>query len=459
VPTPTPINTSPVTSKTTTTATPKKPLRSARRLLLIFSATFLLTSGYLYLTDTRASAHHYLAPPLLRHLFPDAEDAHAAGTSILRTLHRYGLSPRDRTSTDASGLLSVSVFGHSIANPIGISAGLDKHGDIPDALLMLGPGIVEIGGITPLPQEGNPKPRVWRVPSQKALINRYGLNSEGAEAVARKLQRRVREFARRRYGRGDWEGEEAVLDGAAGVPPGSLTEGRLLAVQIAKNKATPESDLAAVRRDYVACVQHLGRYADIIVVNVSSPNTPGLRELQGAAPLREILAGVVGACRAVKRTAPPRVMVKVSPDEAGDAQVRDICAAVWATGADGVIVANTTNARPAPVPAGLALSDPERAAVARPGGYSGPQLFANTLRLVRRYREALDQRGGGASALPAAGERKVIFASGGIADGRQAAQVLQAGASVAMVYTALAYSGVGLVTQMKREMVEALQQS
>ena len=168
-------------------------------------------------------------------------------------------------------------------NPIGTSAGIDKHADIPDPLLALGPSIIEIGGATPYPQDGNPKPRgrvtlhcrrlssdsdqVFRMPSQNALINRYGLNSEGADHVAMRLQERVRKFA---YAHGfgmDGLAEQRVLDGEAGVPPGSLVEGKLMAVQVAKNKFTPDEDLEAVTRDYVYCVEALARYADIIVVN------------------------------------------------------------------------------------------------------------------------------------------------------------------------------------------------
>ena len=124
-----------------------------------------------------------------------------------------------------------------------------------------------MGGATPYPQDGNPKPRVFRLPSQKALINRYGLNSEGADNMAMRLRQRLREFC---YANGfgiDEEAEQRVLDGEAGVPPGSLTKGKLMAVQVAKNKFTPDEDLEAVKQDYVYCVEALARYADILVVN------------------------------------------------------------------------------------------------------------------------------------------------------------------------------------------------
>ena len=291
--------------------------------------------------------------------------------------------------------------------------------------------MVEVGGVTPHPQDGNPLPRVFRLPSQKGLINRYGLNSEGADAVAMRLQQRVREFA---YAHGyglDAAAEQAVLDGAAGVPPGSLQQGRLLAVQVAKNKTTPDADIAAVRDDYVYCVDALGKYADIVVVNVSSPNTPGLRDMQRVAPLTAILTGVVEAAARAERRGRPTVMVKVSPDEDSDEQVMGVCAAVLQAGVDGVIVGNTTTRRPDPV-AGSILSASEKQLVLEKGGYSGPQLFDRTVNLVRKYRDLLDR---GTLALDR--PRKEIFATGGITNGKQVLEVLNAGASVGMVYTAL----------------------
>lgn len=339
-----------------------------------------------------------------------------------------------------------------MANPIGISGGLDKHAEIPDALFDLGPAIVEVGGTTPLPQDGNPKPRVFRVPSQNAMINRYGLNSKGADHMAAVLKQRVREFA---YARGfglHEQAEQRVLDGEAGVPPGSLVPGKLLAVQVAKNKLTPDNDIEAIKRDYVYCVDRLAKYADILVVNVSSPNTPGLRDLQATAPLTAILKAVVGAAKSVDRKTKPFVMVKVSPDEDSDAQVSGICEAVWQSGVDGVIVGNTTNRRP--LPKGFVLPPKEQDTLKETGGYSGPQLFDRMIALVSRYRALLDQGPSDAAKSSAAvrSAPKVIFASGGITNGKQALAALNAGASVAMMYTAITYGGVGTVTRVKQEM-------
>jgi len=416
--------------------------------------------GYYYATDTRASLlHQYIIPPLIRTVFPDAEDAHHVGVDLLKATYSFGLHPRERQLDN--GDLAVKVFGHTLSNPIGISAGLDKDAEIPDALFALGAGVVEVGGCTPLPQEGNPKPRVFRIPAVEGLINRYGLNSRGADAMAARLRERLRVFARR------WGlTEEEVLAGdeVTGVPVGSLQPGRLLCVQVAKNKKTDEKDVAAVVRDYVACVQRLAPYADVLVVNVSSPNTPGLRDLQASGPLTDLLGAVVDeAGRATVgaglRKERPRVMVKVSPDEDDEAQMEGVVRAVWASGVDGVIVGNTTKRRDV-VPQGVKLTSKETKNLAEEGGFSGPAMFDRTLALVGRYRKMLDGHSlhQGESETVAVeqkkgtDEQKVIFATGGITTGEQALKVLNAGASVAMVYTGMVYGGSGTVTRMKNEM-------
>ena len=499
-------------------------------LVLFFAA------GYFYITDTRASVHQYLVTPALRILHTDPEEAHHAGIRYIKALYDFNLHPRERSKRDEEvGDLTVEVFGHVLNNPIGTSAGIDKDAQIPSALLALGPAIVEVGGATPHPQVGNPKPRVFRIPSQNALINRYGLNSEGAEYMAMQLRERVREFA---YDNGfglEPESERQVLDGEAEVPPGSLMPGRLLAVQVAKNKTTPDNDINAIANDFVFCVDHLAKYADILVVNVSSPNTPGLRDLQANAPLTAILSAVVDAAKSCPRKTKPAVMVKVSPDEDNDSQIEGICSAVWASGVDGVIVGNTTKKRPESIPKGYVMPARDEQLLAETGGYSGPQMFERTLNLVKKYREKLDQgsrddapqaSSSGLTSPPAptsaSGElepnpadvstqrdvqrlkpqtveadkesqqpliklperlkstespekstpsapapssqasnvdQKVIFATGGITNGEQCLQILNAGASVCQVYTAMMYGGVGTVTRMKKEMREAMKQA
>lgn len=545
-----------------------------------YGTTLVLGLGiiFVYVTDTRASVHRYVVIPALRYVYRDPEDAHHAGNHFLKSLWDFGLHPRERSDPDKKKDLEVEVFGHILRNPIATSAGIDKHADIPDPLFAIGPSIIEIGGTTPLAQSGNPKPRVFRLTSQNALINRYGLNSEGADHVAMRLRNRVRKFAHSLGLGHDEIAEKAVLDGIAGVPPGSLTSGKLLAINIAKNKTTPEDDVEAVTNDYIYCVDKLGPYADILVVNVSSPNTPGLRSLQQSDKLEKILTGVVKAAHSVERRERPKVMVKVSPDEDTEAQISGICEAVWASGVDGVIVGNTTNRRPEKLPHLQDFSPLEQQHLLETGGFSGPHLFDRTVSLVKKYRKLLTEkpvdtkppeRTRGAleaeaerikasikvstgvappetsdpvtvsvdtgvipaeniaekpdsekaplinlptdryfdapqaeqdklkdinelastppakhdeerdqlraiqealDRLPPRSERdakdnpeeqthldlidqpKVIFATGGITNGKQALEVLNAGANVAMVYTALVYGGVGTISRIKDEM-------
>lgn len=438
-------------------ANPSKPLQSllgGRTTLYTALALLLASSTYFYTTDTRASIHSWLIAPSLRLLIPDAEAGHAFGISALKNAYRLGLHPRERATTSPSTTdptLTTEILDHPLQSPIAISAGLDKHGEAIAPLFALGPAIVEIGGVTPLPQPGNSVPRVWRIPSHGAIVNRYGLNSVGADAVALNLRSRVRAHADALgYGVGG-EAEARVLNDGA-VPPGSLEKGKMLAVQIAKNKNTRDGDSAAVVGDYVTCVEKLGRYADIIVVNVSSPNTPGLRSLQKLEPLTNILGAVVDACGKVERRTKPRVMVKVSPDEDTERDIQGICQAVWRSGVDGVIVANTTRSRPVPASPIKSLTKRESKNLQETGGYSGPALFPKTVSLVKQYRRMLDLP------LKAQGDAtpKVIFASGGITTGRDALEVLNAGAGVAMCYTGLSMRGSGFVTELKGAMREEI---
>lgn len=376
-------------------STSEKSRSSPSRLLDFFYGTtivFGLGIIYFYITDTRASAHRYIAIPVLRFIYGDPEDAHHAGNHILKALWDFKIHPRERGDPDQRKDLEVEVFGQPIRNPIATSAGIDKQAEIPDALFEIGPAIIEIGGTTPMPQTGNDKPRVFRLTSQQAMINRYGLNSEGADYVAMRLRNRVRKFAHTLGLGQDDIAEQAVLDGIAGVPPGSLIPGKLLAVNIAKNKFTPESDVDAVTSDYVYCVETLGPYADILVVNVSSPNTPGLRSLQEGDKLTQILSGVVKAAHGVERRTRPFVMVKVSPDEDSDEQIAGICDAVWASGVDGVVVGNTTNRRPKSLPHLKDLSPLEEQNMLEKGGFSGPHLFDQVLALVKKYRKHLAEK-------------------------------------------------------------------
>ncbi|KAK7981464.1 dihydroorotate dehydrogenase [Apiospora saccharicola] len=487
--------TSPTPAASSTSSSYSAPRRAsygAFRAKILLYSTILATSGYLayfYATDTRASVHQWLVPRLIRTIWPDAEDAHDVGVKAMKSLYPVNLHVRERSGANANAGLGLS------------------HADIIDPLFALGAGVVEVGGCTPLAQPGNPKPRMFRVPGIDGLINRYGLNSHGADDMAMRLRNRVRLYAR---ANGLTEAE--VLNGEGAVPPGSLAHGRLLAVQIAKNKDTPEQDVGAVSRDYTYCVSRLAPYADILVVNVSSPNTPGLRDLQAVEPLTEILSAVVDEARRADRKTKPKVMVKVSPDEDEEAQMEGIVQAVWRSGVDGVIVGNTTKRRVGVVPPGVAVTAKEAATLGETGGYSGPMMFNRTLNLVKRYRKMLDGQSlaltqpgadgkravhdekkdivdeavgaslGGIEGTPTGmvedditktplskrstrsretvdGSRnqKVIFATGGISTGEQALQILNAGASLAMVYTGLVYGGAGTVTRIKGEMKQAME--
>ncbi|KAI1208342.1 FMN-linked oxidoreductase [Annulohypoxylon truncatum] len=468
------------TRHASTSSTDSQPISRLRPWLY---ATTVAATGYVvyvYTTDTRAFVHRYVVPPLLRFVYPDAEEAHNAAVYSMKNLYSLGLHPRERSPAAGTPELSVSVFGSQLANPVGISAGLDKHAEIPDALFALGAAVVEVGGCTPRPQEGNPKPRMFRIPTLDGLINRYGLNSRGADNMAMQLRDRVRRFAKK-----VGLDEASVLDGEANVPPGSLLPGRMLLVQIAKNKETDERDVDAVKRDYVYCVQRLAPYADVLVVNVSSPNTPGLRDLQAVEPLTRILGAVVDEAKKTNRKEKPKVMVKVSPDEDEDTQMEGIVQAVWSSGVDGVIVGNTTKRRTGLIPPRVNITAKEHATLTETGGYSGPMMLDRTVDLVKRYRRMLDGRSfqstvakvtadeaADASIAAIEGtitgfsenepktssnqhpEQKVIFATGGITNGRGALEVLNAGASIAMIYTGLVYGGAGTVTRMKREMKE-----
>ncbi|KAL7274239.1 Dihydroorotate dehydrogenase (quinone), mitochondrial [Rhizina undulata] len=409
--------------------------------------------SYLSLTDTRSSVHRYQVVPFLRWLYngddiakeeggrgPGAERAHEIGLKSLRALYDIGFGLRERGQHEylETPGMGVEVFGHRLNSPLAISAGLDKHAECIDPLFNLSPSIsiVEVGCITPLPQAGNPRPRMFRLPTSQSLINRYGFNSQGADAAAIQLRGRVRRYALK-HGMT----EQEVLDSDI---PASLWENRLLAVQIGKNKATPETDIEAVKQDYERCVERIGKYADIIVVNVSSPNTPGLRSLQKRESLEDLLQAVVSAANEVKRKNKPKVVVKVSPDSDSDADVKDISAAVRGAKVDGIIVSNTTVERHPELTASPQTTEEEkRIAKKEMGGLSGPSLLPKMLGLVERYHKELD-------------DEVVLFASGGITSGNDVLEARKRGAKIVMAYTGMVYDGVGFFGKIGRELSRAL---
>jgi dihydroorotate dehydrogenase len=329
-----------------------------------------------------------LARPLIHGM--DAETAHLA------TLKALKLLPLPMPSAD-DPCLHVRAFGLDFPNPVGLAAGFDKHAEVPDPALRLGFGFVEVGGVTPLPQPGNPKPRVFRLVGDGAVINRYGLNSEGAEAMRRRLAARAR--------RG------------------------IVGVNIGANK-----DAADRTADYVTLVKALGPVCDYLSVNVSSPNTPGLRNLQGKAMLDNLLARVIEARNALPGKPVP-LLLKIAPD-VSEAELDDIVDVARARGIDGMIVSNTTVARPE------TLTD--QAQARETGGLSGKPLFhASTRVLAQTY-------------LRAEGSFPLIGV-GGIDSAETALQKIEAGASLIQFYSAMVFKGPDLASIIKRGLTEACQ--
>lgn len=318
-----------------------------------------------------------LIGPILRLLPP--EGAHRATINGLR----LGLGGHDRTPDDP--ILAIRRFGLDFANPVGLAAGFDKNAEVVDAALRLGFGFAEFGTVTPRPQPGNPKPRIFRLPDQHAVINRLGFNNAGLEAAAERATR---------------------LKRSQGIVGGN----------IGKNKDS--TDAVA---DYVTGAARLSPLVDYLTVNVSSPNTPGLRALQGRAILTELLSAVQAA-----RKNPIPVLVKIAPDLT-DSDLDDIIHAAVDSKIAGIIVSNTTIDRPADLPRNLA---------AETGGLSGVPLFKPSTEILRRvYRLS----GGD---IPLVGV-------GGIASADDAYAKIRAGASLIQLYTALAYQGSGLVARIK----------
>jgi dihydroorotate dehydrogenase len=219
-----------------------------------------------------------------------------------------------------------------------LAAGYDKNAEAVDALLGLGFGTVEIGSVTPLSQKGNPKPRFFRLPEDEAVINRYGFNSDGHAPVASRLQTRLRNWMRKR----DLDPVNDEMD-----IPLSLNDTKLLGVNLGKNKYSAADN----HSDYVVGVERLGQYADYLVINISSPNTPGLRELQRREPIEQLLTQVKTARDKNLKHAPP-ILVKISPD-CSETELQDIAAVVQSVGIDGIIISNTTITRPSTLKSGI----------------------------------------------------------------------------------------------------------
>ena len=331
-----------------------------------------------------------LSLPLLRWF--DPEDAHRMAIQGLRLL------PPMKPRTDDSKL-AVRAFGLNFPNPIGMAAGFDKSAEAPDALLRLGFGFVEIGSVTPKPQVGNPRPRLFRLERDEAIINRMGFNNDGAEIVLRRLAAR------------------ANMSGIVGVNVGA-------------NKDS--SDRVA---DYVKLIETFAPVASYFTVNVSSPNTPGLRNLQQSAALDDLLAKVIDARERVRRNAGDSpVLLKVAPDLTL-AELDDVVHIARSRRVDGMIVANTTLARPS------SLRETNRAK--EQGGLSGRPLFRLSTRMVAETYVRAE------GAFP-------LIGVGGIDSGGAALTKIRAGASLIQLYSSLVYKGLGLVEDIKNDLTSTL---
>lgn len=326
-----------------------------------------------------------LAQPFL--LATDPETGHNLAVSALKLL------PLPRCDAD-DPVLRVRAFGLDFPNPVGLAAGFDKHAEVPDAALRLGFGFVEVGGVTPEPQAGNPKPRVFRLVPDQAVINRYGLNSDGLDVVAARLAAR----------RG---------------------QGGIVGINIGPNKETV--DRVA---DYGRLVARLAPLVSYLSVNVSSPNTPGLRDLQQASFLDDVLARLMEA-RAASGAQTP-VLVKIAPDLSLEG-LDDMVAICRKRRVDGMIVANTTIAR------SPGLKD--QATARETGGLSGAPLFEHSTRMLAETFVRVERQ------FPLVGV-------GGVSSPETAFAKIAAGASLVQLYTALIYRGLGLVGEIRRGLVD-----
>lgn len=313
-------------------------------------------------------------------------------------LLKKGLVPHFTNAPDPG--LRVHMCGLDFPNPVGMAAGFDKHAEVMGETFGLGFGAVEVGSITPRPQPGNPQPRLFRVPEAEAIINRFGFNSEGFEPALRRII--------------------AYRDATVKQPPG------ILGINIGKNKES--KDAAA---DYMLGVTTFAPFADYLTVNISSPNTPGLRDLQA----RNILADLLGKVMAARNAAAkkPPVFVKIAPDQTEE-QMHDIAETCMASGMSGIIIGNTTITRPGTIPPDLAQEA---------GGLSGKPLFELSTRVL-------------AAMYKITGGKIPLIGCGGIASGEDAYKKIRAGAGLLQLYSALVYQGPFLVPRINRELAALL---
>jgi dihydroorotate dehydrogenase len=303
-----------------------------------------------------------------------------------------GLHPRATEPDDKR--LGQHLFGLDFANPVGMAAGFDKNARVPRALLAMGFGFVEIGTLTPRPQSGNPSPRMFRSMAGRAVINRLGFNNEGQEAALARL-----------------------LGGAGGIVGVNIGAGHDSKDRIG---------------DYVSGIRHMAEVASYFTINISSPNTPGLRDLQAPKTLESLLKRAQEA-RAATRAKPP-LLVKLAPDLADD-DLLDVVGVILANGVDGIVVSNTTLSR-------AGLGDPSFAKEA--GGLSGRPLFMRATRMLARVYQLTQGK------LP-------LIGVGGIDSGETALAKIEAGASLLQLYTGLVFEGPALIGRIKQALIGAIE--
>lgn len=340
---------------------------------------------------------YHLIKPLLFQF--DPEKTHHFVTGGLKTVNRiWGVkSLLKRSFQLKDSRLEREVFGLKFNNPVGLAAGFDKNGTYIEELAGFGFGFIEVGTVTPLPQPGNEKPRMFRLPADQALINRMGFNNQGVDVLAHRLGRIDR-------------------------------KGLIIGGNIGKNKATPNQDAIS---DYIKCFDRLFDVVDYFVVNVSSPNTPGLRELQEKEPLKNILNALQQRNRKGDVSRP--ILLKIAPDLT-DSQLDDIIEIVTGTGIAGVIATNTTIARE-----GLKTPEGQRK---ESGGLSGKPLTKRSTEVIRY----LSEKSGGAF---------VIIGVGGIHSPEDAIEKIKAGATLVQIYTGFIYEGPGLVRKILKGLLKS----